>query len=57
MRKNYFEILDDFNLDIKLELAKLHGLIKENFWANESCEMFSLYALISGNFRKYIRRK
>lgn len=57
MRKNYFEILDEIDLDVTLELQKLHGLIREPFWSTEIGRSCSLYELISISFRNYTRRK
>lgn len=57
MRKNYFEILAEIDLDVNLELQKLHDLIREPFWSVEVGRLCSLYELISISFRNYIRRK
>lgn len=57
MRKNYFEILAEIDLDVNLELQKLHDLIREPFWSVEVGRWCSLYELISISFRSYIRRK
>ena len=57
MRKNYFEILEEIDLDVTLELQKLHDLIREPFWSVGSGRSCSLYELISISFRNYIRRK
>lgn len=57
MRKNYFEILAEIDLDVNLELQKLHNLIREPFWSVEVGRLCSLYELISISFRNYIRRK
>ncbi len=57
MRKNYFEILDEIDLDVTLELQKLHGLIREQIWSAEIGRYCSLYELISISFRDYVRRK
>ncbi len=57
MRKNYFEILAEIDLDVNLELQKLHDLIREPFWSIEVGRSCSLYELISISFRSYIRRK
>lgn len=57
MRKNYFDILAEIDLDINLELQKLHDLIRELFWSIEVGKLCSLYELISISFRSYIRRK
>lgn len=57
MRKNYFEILSEIDLDVTLELQKLHDLIREPFWNVEIGRSCSLYELISISFRNYTRRK
>lgn len=57
MRKNYFEILAEIDLDVTSELQKLHDLIREPFWSAEIGRICSLYELISISFRTYARRK
>ena len=59
MRKSYFEILEESNLNLDLgkELDKLEQIIHESFWNDDMGVNCSLYELIEFNFKSYRNRK